>query len=81
MLPQRLLFGTRQGLHGIFDLSERAHAREDAETPALRKHSAAATPSAKSACPPSPAAMRATPSPSSARFDEAAKTGRSVQVK
>jgi hypothetical protein len=25
--------------------------------------------------------MRATPSPSSARFDEAAKTGRSVQVK
>jgi hypothetical protein len=35
---------------GGFDLGERAHAREDAETPALRKHSAAAAPFAKSAC-------------------------------
>jgi hypothetical protein len=52
---------------GGFDLGERAHAREDAETPALRKHSAATTPSAKSASPPSPAATPATPSPSSAR--------------
>ena len=39
----------RQLFDGGFDLGERAHAREDAGTPALRKHSAAATPSAKSA--------------------------------